>query len=102
MAAQQPWDDFRSAALDSDLDRASDVDITRWLRNNANTEHHPAGTCRMGADAMAVTDGHGRVHGLQSLRVIDGSIMPRVPTANIQAPIMMVAEKIAEVMVTTS
>ncbi len=99
MAAQKPWDEFRSAPLDPDLDGAGDADITRWLRNNANTEHHPAGTCRMGADAMAVTDGAGRVHGLENLRVIDGSIMPRVPTANIQAPIMMVAEKIVDGMV---
>jgi choline dehydrogenase len=50
----------------------------------------------MGMDSMAVTDGQGRVHGIESLRVIDGSIMPRIPTANIQAPIMMVAEKIAD------
>jgi choline dehydrogenase len=101
MASQKPWDEFRSAPLDPDLDGASDEDITRWLRNNANTEHHPAGTCRMGIDAMAVTDAEGRVHGVESLRVIDGSIMPRVPTANIQAPIMMVAEKIVAGMVGT-
>jgi choline dehydrogenase len=100
MAAQRPWDEFRSASLDPDLEGASDTDITRWLRNNANTEHHPCGTCRMGTDAMAVTDAQGRVHGLENLRVIDGSIMPRVPTANIQAPIMMVAEKIVNGMVT--
>ena len=96
MAAQKPWDEFRAASLDPDLDDANDADITRWLRNNANTEHHPAGTCRMGTDAMAVTDGAGRVHGIDALRVVDGSIMPRVPTANIQAPIMMVAEKISD------
>jgi choline dehydrogenase len=95
IAAQKPWDPFRSASLDPDLDGASDADIARWLRNAANTEHHPAGTCRMGVDAMAVTDGEGRVHGLEGLRIVDGSIMPRIPTANIQAPIMMVAEKIA-------
>ena len=99
MAAQKPWDEFRSAPIDPDLEGASDAEITRWLRNNANTEHHPAGTCRMGTDAMAVTDGEGRVHGVENLRVIDGSIMPRVPTANIQAPIMMVAEKIVDGMV---
>jgi len=46
-----------------------------------------------------VTDGAGRVHGIEGLRVVDGSIMPRVPTANIQAPIMMLAEKIAAEMV---
>jgi choline dehydrogenase len=96
MAAQKPWDEFRSASLDPDLDGANDTDIVRWLRKAANTEHHPAGTCRMGADRLAVTDGEGRVHGIEALRVVDGSIMPRVPTANIQAPIMMVAEKIAD------
>ena len=96
MAAQKPWDEFRSASLDPDLDEATDAEIASWLRDNANTEHHPCGTCRMGIDSMAVTDGQGRVHGIESLRVIDGSIMPRIPTANIQAPIMMVAEKIAD------
>jgi choline dehydrogenase len=96
MAEQKPWDEFRSASLDPDLDGASDAGIVAWLRNNANTEHHPCGTCRMGTDAMAVTDGNGRVRGIDGLRVIDGSIMPRIPTANIQAPIMMVAEKIAD------
>ena len=96
MAAQKPWDEFRSASLDPDLEGAGDADIARWLRTVANTEHHPAGTCRMGTDAMAVTDGAGRVHGIDALRVVDGSIMPRVPTANIQAPIMMVAEKISD------
>ena len=100
MAAQKPWDEFRSASLDADLEGASDADVARWLRNNANTEHHPAGTCRMGTDSMAVTDAQGRVHGMEGLRVIDGSIMPRVPTANIQAPIMMVAEKIVAGMAT--
>jgi choline dehydrogenase len=95
MAAQKPWDEFRSASLDPDLDGASDQDIARWLRNAANTEHHPAGTCRMGTDGLAVTDAEGLVHGVQGLRIVDGSIMPRIPTANIQAPIMMVAEKIA-------
>jgi choline dehydrogenase len=99
MAQQKPWDEFRSASLDSDLEGASDAGIASWLRQNANTEHHPCGTCRMGTDEMAVTDGEGRVHGLEGLRVVDGSIMPRVPTANIQAPIMMVAEKIAAGMV---
>lgn len=44
---------------------------------------------------MAVTDGEGRVHGLDGLRIVDGSVIPRIPLANIQAPIMMVAEKIA-------
>ena len=102
MAAQKPWDEFRAGSLDPDLDGASDTDIARWFRTVANTEHHPAGTCRMGTDAMAVTDGEGRVRGVEGLRVVDGSIMPRVPTANIQAPIMMLAEKIADGMIVKS
>ena len=95
MAAQRPWDEFRSGSLDAELEGASDATIEQWLRTVANTEHHPAGTCRMGTDSLAVTDGAGRVHGVEALRVVDGSILPRIPTANIQAPIMMLAEKIA-------
>ena len=53
----------------------------------------------MGSDEMAVTDNQGRVHGLSKLRIVDGSILPRVPTANINAPIIMVAEKIASEMI---
>ena len=53
----------------------------------------------MGTDAMAVTDQSGRVHGVENLRVIDCSILPRVPSANINAPTIMVAEKIAAEMV---
>lgn len=98
MARQRAWDAFRSEALDPAPDAASDADLTAWLRQSANTEHHPAGTCRMGADPFAVTDGQGRVHGLERLRVVDGSILPLVPTANINAPIFMLAEKIAAAM----
>ena len=77
---------------------ATDIELAAWLREVANTEHHPTSTCRMGVDDMAVTDNQGRVHGVSRLRVVDGSILPRVPTANINAPIIMVAEKIAAAM----
>ena len=66
------------------------------MRRIGNTEHHPVGTCRMGHDAMAVTDAEGLVHGLSGLRVVDGAILPLIPTANVNAPIIMVAEKIAD------
>ena len=49
----------------------------------------------MGSDELAVTDAGGKVHGLERLRIVDGSILPRVPAANINGPIIMVAEKIA-------
>ncbi len=101
MARQRPWDAFRDASLDTALDGASDSDIALWLRANANTEHHPVGTCRMGSDPLAVTDNAGLVHETEGLRVVDGSILPNIPTANVQAPIMMVAERIADLMTRT-
>ena len=96
MAHQPAWDEFRHAELDQDLKDFSDEELTCWLRVHANTEHHPVGTCRMGDDDNAVTDSSGRVHGVDRLRVVDGSILPLVPTANINGPIVMVAEKISD------
>jgi choline dehydrogenase-like flavoprotein len=76
----------------------SDAELDAFIRRSAITVHHPAGTCRMGPanDAMAVTDSVGRVHGLQHLRVIDASLMPDLPSGNINAPTIMMAEKIAD------
>lgn len=58
---------------------------------------HACGTCRMGAaaDPMAVTDGRGRVHGAERLRVCDASLFPTIPCANLNVPVMMVAERVA-------
>jgi 4-pyridoxate dehydrogenase len=60
--------------------------------------HHPAGTCRMGVegDPLAVTDDEGRVFGVQGLRVVDASLMPDLTSGNINAPVIMIAEKIAD------
>jgi choline dehydrogenase len=98
MAHQPSWDRYRGQPVDTPGLKASDAEIEGWLRTVANTEHHPTSTCRMGADDHAVTDAAGRVHGLEKLRIVDGSILPRVPSANINAPIIMVAEKIAATM----
>jgi choline dehydrogenase-like flavoprotein len=62
------------------------------------TAHHSSGTCKMGpaSDPMAVVDAHGRVHGLQRLRVVDASIMPDVIRANTNATTIMLAERMAD------
>lgn len=73
----------------------SDEDIVRHIRTRGDTIYHPVGTCKMGVDAMAVVDPELRVHGVQNLRVVDASIMPRLIGGNTNAPTMMIAEKAA-------
>jgi choline dehydrogenase len=74
----------------------SDAEIEEFLRNELETLYHPVGTCKMGNDALAVVDAQLRVRGIDGLRVVDASIMPRVPAGNTNAPVMMIAEKAAE------
>jgi choline dehydrogenase len=67
------------------------------VARDAETALHPSCTTKMGTDEMAVTDpGSLRVHGLDGLRVVDASVMPYVTNGNIYAPVMMVAEKAAD------
>ncbi len=74
----------------------SDLQIEQFIRNNADTEYHPVGTCRMGSGPDAVVDAELRVHGLQGLRVVDASIMPSLTSGNTNAPVIMIAEKAAD------
>jgi 4-pyridoxate dehydrogenase len=75
-----------------------DADFDAHIRTNGITVHHPLGTCKMGvaSDRMAVVDGELRVHGVAGLRVVDGSVMPDLVGGNINAPIIMIAEKAAD------
>ena len=73
-----------------------DGDLDAFARANAQTSHHPAGTCKMGYDEMAVVDGETRVHGLEGIRVVDASIMPKTVSANLNGPTIMLAEKASD------
>jgi choline dehydrogenase len=76
---------------------ATDEEILDWVARDAETALHPSCTCRMGVDSMSVVDpATMRVHGLDGLRVVDASVFPYVPNGNIYAPVMMVAEKAAD------
>ncbi len=71
----------------------TDMEIEQFIRDHADTEYHPIGTCRMGNGPDAVVDAQLRVHGLQGLRVVDASIMPNLTSGNTNAPVIMIAEK---------
>jgi choline dehydrogenase-like flavoprotein len=82
-------------------DMSSDQDIEEFLRNEVELLYHPAGTCRMGTDEQAVVDPQLRVRGVEGLRVADASVMPLLPGGHIHAPVMMIAEKAADLIRTT-
>ncbi len=75
---------------------ADDAAWEQHIRNTAGIGYHPVGTCRMGGDAASVVDPHLRVRGVAGLRVADGSIMPVMPSANTNAPAIMIGEKAAD------
>ena len=74
----------------------ADADLIHFIRDFATTIYHPACTCRMGSDSLAVVDERLRVHGVAGLRVADASIMPRLINANTNAPCIMIGEKAAD------
>jgi len=93
--AQSPMASVSGAELSPGNSATSDADLDRYIRATAKSTHHPCGTCRMGGDDQSVVDGWGKVHGLAGLHVADASIMPTITAGNINAPTMMIAEKIA-------
>lgn len=94
--AQSPLDEFRGKELDPGPEIESDEAIDAWVRRKVESAYHPCATCRMGHDEQAVVDGAGRVHGVDGLRVVDASIMPRIVSGNLNAPTIMMAEKLAD------
>ena len=84
--------------LCSDIEMYTDAYWECFVRAMTTTDHHPVGTCRMGVkgDKGTVVDSRMRVMGLQNVRVVDGSVLPRIPSANINIPIIMIAEKAAD------
>lgn len=98
IAAQSPLAPFIAKEILPGSDKVSDDSIDDAIRNTAITVHHPLGTCRMGSadDEMAVVDPELRVRGTQGLRVVDASVMPTLVRGNINAAVVMIAEKAAD------
>jgi choline dehydrogenase len=96
LAATEPLKGLIQAELSPGPDAIADTALLNWARETAISVYHPVGTCRMGSDFRAVVDPQLRVRGVDGLRVVDGSIMPRLVSGNTNAPIIMIAEKAAD------
>jgi len=96
LAAQPAMQPFVGAEFFPGPDCESDEAIDEHVRNTSITVHHPAGTCRMGVDDDAVVDQELRVRGISGLRVVDASVMPDLVCGNINAAVIMIAEKAAD------
>ncbi len=98
VAHQIALDPFRGREINPGEGVKSRAEIDAYMRRTAWTVHHPLGTCKMGvdSDAMAVVDNQLRVRGVDGLRVIDASVLPDMPGGNINAPVIMVAERAAD------
>ncbi|SDX63810.1 GMC family oxidoreductase [Halobellus clavatus] len=89
-------DEYRGEEVWPEAPVEHDEDLREHIRETAQTNYHPVGTCKMGDDEMAVVDDELRVHGLNDLRVVDASIMPEITSGNTNAPTIAVAEKGAD------
>ena len=118
LATDGDWQTLKSGGVDVRRDRAAsralkpfiarqimpganiktDAEFETFIRNTVVTTHHPCGTCRMGpaGDEIAVVDPELRVHGAENLRVVDASVFPDIIGANINAAVIMIAERAAD------
>lgn len=94
--AQKAFDGLRGEELSPGPKAQTDEEILDFVAREGESAYHPSCTCKMGYDEMAVVDAELRVHGVENLRVVDASIFPSITNGNIYAPVMMVAEKAAD------
>lgn len=96
LVAQKSFDQFRGIEIEPGPSIKTDAEIKAWLRETVATDYHPSCTCSMGHGKQAVVDEEFCVHGLKNLRVVDASVMPKIISANLNAPVQMIAARAAD------
>jgi choline dehydrogenase len=96
LVATSAFDDFRDVELEPGPSVRTKAEIAAWIRQNVATDFHPCGTCAMGHTQASVVDPSFRVKGIERLRVIDASVFPMIPSANLNAPTQMIAARAAD------
>ena len=96
--SQRAFDRYRGREIQPGAETQSDAAIDEFIRAKVESAYHPSCTCRMGRaeDPLAVVDSEARVLGVENLRVVDSSIMPSITNGNLNAPTLMLAEKLAD------
>ena len=97
--SQPALDEYNAGEASPGLEVSSDDQIDSWVRANVESAYHPSCSCKMGdlSDPMTVVDSQGNVNGIGKLRVIDSSIFPTIPNGNLNGPTIMLAEKMADI-----
>jgi choline dehydrogenase len=93
---QRAFDPYRGEELDPGAQATSDADLDAYVREKSEADYHSVGTCRMGRDPASVVDPELRVHGVEGLRVVDASVMPRIVGGNTNLATIMIAEKASD------
>jgi len=97
--AQPAFDPYRGNEIAPSAALQSDRELDDFVRKHGESAYHPSCSCKMGQDDMSVVDARGRVYGFDNLRVIDASIMPEITNGNLNAPVIMLAEKLSAAIV---
>ena len=98
LCISQAFDPYRAGELQPGPDIQSDKQLESFIRNNTDSAYHPSSTARIGreTDPTAVCDPRCRVYGVDNLRVVDASVMPSIVSGNLNGPVIMLAEKAAD------
>jgi choline dehydrogenase len=97
LVAQRAFDAFRDIELDPGPSVRTEAEVEAWIRQTVGTDFHPCGTCAMGHSEASVVDPSFRVRGVDRLRVVDASVFPMIPSANLNAPTQMLAARAADI-----